>query len=531
MLKLVYSDDSQVVFDQSWGKYICYFALQSKADRSHVKTINNKVAEATSVFVSPEDSLLDFDPSFEPSDDYLNIHMFTRQVIHNWFYTGMQDPDKIPTHDKKIMKGRKLVPQSLLDGDTQMYCEEDFPESGNSDVDDENFELSNHIITLGVKVRDFAYDPSTRQSTATAVNQYPPVTIFNAYTKCCYFFYLRWLYKVGIYDRPCIGLTTQDVDRLLTCGAIDMDMLDFPMGRAMAAYGAYTRCSGTRPPRSAWTVKVNAPCRPSQEEFSQFATYIENTRFLNAGKRVWPFRFDVRKRPKIPEDYEEGRERDHGLWGLSKTMGISDEDCLKLFQNKDKSFVDPKVFASRSDLVWSRNGEPCKKVDMYTTIKHVQSPTSPVQNTTAPETPAISPFDISEDLTEVDEEPQTKPIKLKRSASKFFHIPKRIVMGLFAKNADEDEPVFDDPSSSPCRSRHAPKDSKRFWSTLTLPIRKPLQPRSPVLVPLADIFTSDRNKRDREGDENDVNIGASSPTKKRRLQPTFLSRRRTRRLK
>ena len=176
-----------------------------------------------------------------------------------------------------------------------------------------------------------------------------PVTTFNVYLKCCYFLYFRWLYHKGIYDRPCRNFTIEDVDRLITCGAIDLDLLDFPLGRTMAAYGAFKRCQQSKSTSSSWTIPKNTPLCPTEEEFSQFVTYMENVRFSNAGRKLWPFQYSVEERPEVPEDYDEIRTQEHGLCGMLQSKGISDEECLHLIKTKDETFVDPKA-KSPSDV-------------------------------------------------------------------------------------------------------------------------------------------------------------------------------------
>ena len=246
----------------------------------------------------------------------------------------------------------------------------------------------------------------------------------------------------------------------------------------------------------------------------------------------------------ILDDYEERQRELHGYWGLLES-GISDDLCLSFIQTKDNSFVDPAIFASNCDLVWSRDGVPCKKEDMY--LQNAKNSASsrprlsPVQ-TTVLATPIKSPVELPE-LSESDEstvavavvevqEEEIRPTR-PRSGSKFFYIPKQIVEILFTQEEDDDYPIPDDLKSSPCRSRFASKDSKRFWSSLAskTPKLRPIQTRTQhfgLFSQVQNAVRPSRRKRPLPCDgENASSTFPSSPTKKRRLrrQPSALLRR------
>lgn len=361
-------------------------------------------------------------------DDYLNIQIFTRQAIHNWLHTVPQDPTTIATFRPDINERCKLAPVHVLDGDIAEQCEV-IPI--NHEEDEENLVLSNQIAMLGIKVRDYAFNPAIKRQETTAesiINNYPPITIFNAYTKSCFFLYLRWVYKQGFYDRPPFALTITDVDRLLSCGAISVDMLDFPLGRSMAAYGAYSRHNELNKSRPAWTVCQGAKLRPTDEELSQFIIYMENIRYLSGTRKLFPYRIGPRVRPRIPENYEDARKEVHGYWGLLES-GISDELCLSLIQTKDKSFLDPEIYANNRELVWSRNGETCTKAEMYR------------QNALLPPKPPMNPVLLAADDEEVmcseafvrTEKGGVKPIKSARPMRRFLNASKRILKRVFSR--------------------------------------------------------------------------------------------------
>ena len=276
-----------------------------------------------------------YDESFDPSLYHSDIYHHTRQVIHNWLHILPQKPIGISTFNEGVTTAPREYSQKQLEEDIKGYCKLELrqlhltgkPFSTASILcDNEN---GHEVLSRFWEQNDTPILPA------------PSIETFNAYTKACFYLYLRWLFYHGIYDRPCSVLTCEDVDRLLTCGAIDISFVDFPMGRAMAVHGALLRYHKLERNPRRWTVPSNSPICPTEVEFAQFVTFMEDTRFLNS-HLLFGFHFEAYRRPEVPEDFDEKWTEAQGLFGVRKSNKIEDGEGFKLITRiTDDTFLAP----------------------------------------------------------------------------------------------------------------------------------------------------------------------------------------------
>ena len=290
--------------------------------------------------------LLEVDTELRPEDDYRNIQINTRQVIHNWLQTQPQDIRSILTFDDRMQICKIECSPPVLDREIKKILEDDMLSTTRSDT------CKSVISPDALLKRKDTHDDLTRELSHTQLShiweqdtskpiRVASVVVFNPYPKACLYLYIRLLNHIGIFEQPPYELTVEDVDRLIICGAILPSELNFPLGRAMAAYGAFKRYHRINLPES-WTIPPNSPKRPTTTELVQFFTFMENIRLLNV-EAVWPFRGIAKGRPLLPEDYADIRLERHGKWGLLESRSVGDEECERLIKIKDKMYICPEV--------------------------------------------------------------------------------------------------------------------------------------------------------------------------------------------
>ena len=81
--------------------------------------------------VSP---LLEVDTELRPEDDYQNIYVNTRQVIHNWLQTQPQDIRSILTFDDRMQICKIECSPPVLDREIKKILEDDMLSTRRSDT-------------------------------------------------------------------------------------------------------------------------------------------------------------------------------------------------------------------------------------------------------------------------------------------------------------------------------------------------------------------------------------------------------------